>query len=214
MILHARCCNVQSKQNAEYSVWFEVVEVRGALLTVRELDMQHIFTTNYDSVRRSTIARATVAPLTAAHDIQYPNVLPVVLHYSVNLVAPTLTSPNANPIPIASLAAPPQSGIQAAVQNPVPIPARRYVPKISDLLDLSPLPQFGLPAVLPQQPIRKPAAKRRLRRNVRAIGPQPMIFNAKNTQVAGPPLLVNLRISMPFLPILLAKPSRTQVPFS
>ena len=61
VLLNARNCNVLSKLNMQYLGLYEVTEVRGPLLTLRELDKQRIFTANYDSARSSTIAR--FAPL-------------------------------------------------------------------------------------------------------------------------------------------------------
>lgn len=65
-MLHVRFRNVLSKIDAQYSGLCKVVEVRGTLLTLRELDTQRIFTANHDSVRRSTIARPAMPPLPAA----------------------------------------------------------------------------------------------------------------------------------------------------
>ena len=52
VILHARNRNLPSKLNMKYSGLCEVTEVRNALLILRELDTQRIFTANHGSVRR------------------------------------------------------------------------------------------------------------------------------------------------------------------
>ena len=57
VVHHARNRNVPSKLNTQYSGLCELTKVRGALLTLRELDTQRILTGNYNSVRRSTISR-------------------------------------------------------------------------------------------------------------------------------------------------------------
>ena len=71
ILLNARSRNVLSKLDTQYSSLFEIVEVRGALLTLSELDTQRIFTANHDSVRRSTIARPAVAPVPASTNTAY-----------------------------------------------------------------------------------------------------------------------------------------------
>ena len=62
--------DVPSKLNAKYSGLCEVLEVRGPVLTLRELDTQRVFTVNHDSVRRSTLSLAGPPP---------PDAPPVVL---------------------------------------------------------------------------------------------------------------------------------------
>ena len=59
VLQHARNRNPTSKLDAQYSGLCEVVEVRGALLTLRDLDTRRVFTANHDAVRRSTMSRAT-----------------------------------------------------------------------------------------------------------------------------------------------------------
>ena len=65
VLLHARNRNMPSKLDTQYFGLCEVTEIRGALLTLRELDTQRIFNANHDSVRRSTIARAAAPPVPA-----------------------------------------------------------------------------------------------------------------------------------------------------
>ena len=61
VLQHARNRNAPSKLDTQYSGLREVLTVRGALLTLRELDTRRVFTANHDAVRRSTMSR-TVAP--------------------------------------------------------------------------------------------------------------------------------------------------------
>ena len=58
VVQHARNPNVPSKLDAQYSGLCEVLEGRGALLTLREHATQRVFTANHDAVRRSTMDRA------------------------------------------------------------------------------------------------------------------------------------------------------------
>ena len=71
ILLNARSRNVLSKLDTQYSSLCEIVEVRGALLTLSELDTQRIFRANHDSVRRSTIARPAPAPVPASTNTAY-----------------------------------------------------------------------------------------------------------------------------------------------
>ena len=48
---------VPSKLNPKFSGLCEVLEVRGPVLKLRELDTQRVFTANHDSIRRSTLQR-------------------------------------------------------------------------------------------------------------------------------------------------------------
>ena len=74
-LLHARNRNVPSKLDTQYSGLCVVTEVRGALLTLRELDTQRILTANHDSVRRWTIARPAPPPVPDARAAPYPPML-------------------------------------------------------------------------------------------------------------------------------------------
>ena len=213
VILHARSRNVPSKLDAQYSGLCEVVEVRGALLTLRELDTQRVFTANHDSVRRSTVARPAVPPLPAARAAPLPPVPPVVPPRTFNLRAPPQPATHTGPNPLALQAALLQPRMQAAQQNPAPVPARRCAPEIPDLRDLSPFSPFGSPAVLPQEPMRKRAATRRPCLSVRAIGPQPKSPIAQCTQAARPPSILNLCVRTPPSPVQPVTPTRSQVPF-
>ena len=74
VLLHAHFHNVPSKLDANYSSLCEVVETRGSLLTLRELDTQRVFTANHDAVRRSTDTRPAVPPTHAARAAPLPPV--------------------------------------------------------------------------------------------------------------------------------------------
>ena len=63
VLIHARSRNLPSKLDTQYSGLCEVVEVRGALLTKRELETQRILTANHCSFRRSTIEYAAAPPV-------------------------------------------------------------------------------------------------------------------------------------------------------
>ena len=62
VILYARSRKVLSKLDAQYFGLSKVLEVRGAQLTVRELDTKRVFTANYDLINRSTIERFAAQP--------------------------------------------------------------------------------------------------------------------------------------------------------
>ena len=66
VLQHARNRNAPSKIDTQYSGLCEVLEVRGALLTLRELDTRRVFTANHDAVRRSTMPRAAAPQVPAA----------------------------------------------------------------------------------------------------------------------------------------------------
>ena len=204
VLLHSRSRNVPSKLDAQYSGLCEVVEIRGTLLTLRELDMRRILTANYDSVRRSTIARPAVPPAPAARAAPLPLILRAVPQaYHVIQQQPAPHAPVLQAIPPV---APPQPAPQIAPPNRVPVAQRPHVPAISDLRDLSPLPPFGSPAVLPQRPLLKPRAKRKTFHNTRVAGPQPTVPATQSTQVPRLPSLLNLRINASPSPIPQAAP--------
>ena len=148
VLLNAHPCNVPSKLEVNYSGLFEVVETPGSLLTLRELDTQRVFTANDDAVRRSTVMRPAVPPTTpAARTAPLP---PVVR------AAPQLP-PQQTAYP--SLPAPStvhrQSASRVAQLKPAQSAPRSQARAIRDIRDVSPLPPFGSPAVLPQQPPRR-----------------------------------------------------------
>ena len=66
VLQHARNRNAPSKLDTQYSGLCELLEVRGALLTLRELDTRRVFTANHDAVRRSTMSRAAAPQIPAA----------------------------------------------------------------------------------------------------------------------------------------------------
>ena len=55
VLQHERNRNAPSKLDAQYSGLCEVLEVRGSLLTLREIDTRCVVTANHDAVRRSTM---------------------------------------------------------------------------------------------------------------------------------------------------------------
>ena len=75
VLQHARNRNAPSKLDAQYSGLCEVLEVRGALLTLRELDTRRVFTANHDAVRRSTMSRAAAPQVPADRAAPLPPVL-------------------------------------------------------------------------------------------------------------------------------------------
>ena len=62
VLLHSRSRTAPSKLELQYSGLCEVVEIRGSILTLRELDTHRVFTANHDSVRRSTVVRPAAPP--------------------------------------------------------------------------------------------------------------------------------------------------------
>ena len=75
VLQHARHRNAPSKLDTQYSGLCEVLEVRAALLTLRELDTRRVFTANQDAVRRSMMSRAATAQVPAARAAPLPPVL-------------------------------------------------------------------------------------------------------------------------------------------
>ena len=74
VLQHARNRNAQSKLDTKYSGLCQVLEVCGALFTLRELDTRRVFTANNDAVCRSTMSRAAALQVPAARaapSIQY-----------------------------------------------------------------------------------------------------------------------------------------------
>ena len=67
VVQHARNRNVPSKLDAHYSGLCDELEVRSAMLTLRELTTQRVFTANHDAVRRSTMTRAAAPQVPAVH---------------------------------------------------------------------------------------------------------------------------------------------------
>ena len=63
---HARNRNAPSKLGTQYFGLCEVLEVCGALLTLREFDKRRVFTANHDAVFRSTMSRAAAPQVPAA----------------------------------------------------------------------------------------------------------------------------------------------------
>ena len=66
VLQHGRHFNVFAKLVPPYSGFCEVVEVRGPVLTLRELDSQRIFTANDDAVRRFSLRPPPRAPVDGA----------------------------------------------------------------------------------------------------------------------------------------------------
>ena len=75
VLQHARYRNAPSTLDTQYSGLCEVLEVRGALLTLRELDTRRVFTANHNAVRRSTMSRAAAPQVPAARAGPLPPVL-------------------------------------------------------------------------------------------------------------------------------------------
>ena len=193
VLLHAHPRNVLSKLDTNYSGLCKVIETRGSLLTLRELDTQRVFTANHDAVRRSTVTRPAAPPAHAARAAP--------LH-PVARAAPQLPPQQAAPpIPPAPHTVHRHLASRVAQSNPVQSAPHSHARAICDLRDVSPLPPFGSPAVLPQQPPRRSTVRRKKRRNTRAHVAQPLAPTAQSTQVPRPPPLMDLRISAPPSPV-------------
>ena len=66
VLQHGRHLGAPSKLVSLYYGLCEVVEVRGPVLTLRELDSQRIFTANHDAVRLSSLRPPRLAPVNGA----------------------------------------------------------------------------------------------------------------------------------------------------
>ena len=119
VLLHARNRTVPSTLDTQYSGLCEMTKVRGALLTLREVDTKRIFTANHDSVRLSTIARAAFFPLPAASTAPLPPMLRAAPYPAVQ--EPPQPALHAVPPPPLSQAAPPHFASQGLQQNRVPM---------------------------------------------------------------------------------------------
>ena len=93
VLVHAHPRNVPSKLDANYSGLCKVVETRGSLLTLRELDTQRVFTENHDAVRRSTVTRSAVPPTHAARAAPLPLVARAAPQLPPQQAAPPISRP-------------------------------------------------------------------------------------------------------------------------
>ena len=188
VLLNAHPRNVPSKLDAHYSGLCEIVDTRGSLLTLRELDTQRDFTANptQSAVRQSRVPPSHRRPLLALpHCLRGPRCSPT----AAPLILPAPSTVHR------------QSASRVAQLNPAQSEPRSHARAIRDTFDVSPLSPFGLPAVLPQQPPRRSTVRRKKRRNTHAPVAQPLAPTAQSTQVPCPPPLINLRISAPPSPI-------------
>ena len=71
----ARNSNEPSKLDAQYSGFCEVLNVHAALLIMREIATQRVFTANHNAIRRSTITLPAVSQLHAARVGSFPSIL-------------------------------------------------------------------------------------------------------------------------------------------
>ena len=72
VLQHARNRKVPSKLDTHYFFLCKMLEVRGALLILRELETQRVFTANHDPVRRSTMTRTAAPQVPAARATPFP----------------------------------------------------------------------------------------------------------------------------------------------
>ena len=72
VLQQARNRNAPSKLDTQYTGLCEVLEIRGALLTLRELDTRRLFTANHDAVRRSMMSRAAAPQVFSARAAPLP----------------------------------------------------------------------------------------------------------------------------------------------
>ena len=114
VLLHSRSRTAPLKLEPQYSGLCEVVEVRGSILTLRELDTHRVFTANHDSVRRSTLVRPA---------------------------APPFAPPRAAPLPPLPRAAPPERILAAPRPRVQPAPAVRDHPPLPLFGSSAVLPQ-------------------------------------------------------------------------
>ena len=73
VLLYARNRNVLTKFDIQYSGLCEMLEVCGALLTLRELKTQRVFSANHDAVRLSRIKRSAAPQVPAARAALVPH---------------------------------------------------------------------------------------------------------------------------------------------
>ena len=193
VLLNAHPCNVPSKLDANYSGLYEVVETHGSLLRQRELETQRVVTANHDALCRSTVTSPAAPPAHAARPAPLP---------SVARAAPQPPTQQATPpIPPAPSTVHRQSAPRVAQPNPVHSTPQSHARAIRDIRDVSPLPPFGSPAVLKQQPLRRITVRCKKRGNIRAPVAQPLVPAVHSTQVLRSPPLMDLRIGAPLSPI-------------
>ena len=200
VLQHGRNRNVPSKLDAQYSGLCEVLEVRGALLTLRELATQRVFTANHDAVRMSTMTRPAVPQAPQARAAPHPlmpRVAPAPSHNSPPCqaqaqpqlpthAAPLQSQPPANalapqPQPQAIQQAPPYPALLPTTHPPpslranqqarAPAATRRRAPAPPESREASHLPPFGSPAVLPPHLLYKKKVRRNTRRGTNAPVP-------------------------------------------
>ena len=216
VLQHARTHNAPSKLDTQYSGLCEILEVRGALLTLCDLDTRRVFTANHDAVCRSTMSRAAAPQVSAARTAFLPPVLRAA--HPVPPLAPPQAQARLQPAQLAvppppPVSAPmpptrPQPTFQTNQQAKQPATARRRARALPDSREASLLPSFGSLAVLPPQSLHKEQACRNARRSAHAFAPQTLVPIAHSTQapqvlslidfrVTAPPLFVRVDTSVP-----------------
>ena len=200
-----------------------MLNVRGALLTFRELATQRMFTANHDAVRRSTMTRAAAPKVPAVRAGPPPPLVRAGPPFPPVPRAAPPPPPQAPPpqnqahpqqVQLAALApplliaAPPPDPVpperirlsQQPNQRPeAPVPVLRRARGPLESQEPSPLPPFGLPAMLPLHPLYKKRARRNARRIANAPGSQSFVSVAHSTQAPQVPALMDLQVAVPLL---------------
>ena len=140
VLQHPRNHNVPSKLDAQYSGLYKVLEVRGALLTLRELATQRVFTANNDAVRRSTMTLPAVPQAPQARSAPTPPM-------------PRVATPPPHNAPPCQAQAEPQPALLAAPPRPQP-PANVLAPQPQpQVTQQAPPPAALLPTTHPEPPL-------------------------------------------------------------
>ena len=84
VLLNPHHCNVPSKLSANYSGLCVVVETRGSLLMLQELDTQRVITANHDAVRHSKVTLPAVLATHAACAAPLPPVARAAPNYRLS----------------------------------------------------------------------------------------------------------------------------------
>ena len=70
VIQHTHHSGVPAKLNPKYSGFSEILEVRGPILSLQELNTRRVFTANHDSVRSSSLPHPNAPPVPVPSDWQ------------------------------------------------------------------------------------------------------------------------------------------------